>query len=67
MQKKRARQILALLLAAAMGVSALSGWQQKTPEAEAAIYEGPDMVLREPLIKEDTAMRAGQKATYDLN
>ena len=65
MQTKRAKKMLALLLAATTSFTALAGWQGKTPETKAAIYEGADLVLRDPIIQKDEKMRAGQKATYD--
>ena len=64
-QKKRTKQLMALLLTAAMCFTALAGWQGEVPKTKAAIYEGADLVLRDPIIQKDEKMRAGQKATYD--
>ena len=65
MQKKRTKQLTAFILTAAMAFTALIGYQGKTPKTKAAIYEGADLVLRDPIIQKDEKMRAGQKATYD--
>ena len=65
MKKKRSKQLTALLLTAAMCFSALAGWQGKAPETKAAIYEGADLVLYDPIIEEDADARSGQKVTYD--
>lgn len=64
--KRKRKQLMAYLLSAAMVVTSLMGFSRPiTVVSEAAVYNGNEILLQNPVIQEDDSLSAGQAVTYD--
>lgn len=64
--KRKRKQLMAYLLSAAMAVTSLLGFSKPAMVvSEAAVYNGDELVLQNPVIQEDDSLSAGQAVIYD--